>query len=513
MINKPKPKAYLLPLLIIFVIISTSVTAFLMKIIVDYGYIQFGRIIKESLGVAIDYSQSTLDTIIERQKLWIKDEVISSEIQEAISNYKNNNVISRELLSDQFIKYQEDQVKLHTGAFTTISYEIINNNKVLYSTEGITGRDYIPVNYDRYNKFISGKSNNKFLISFKGNEDNEYDLIILIPYYRDLDETFISIRISNIDMGRIFKMDRFKVFPGTIYFVNSKKQLFVKYGKSEIFNPVFSDYEVPDSLLELLKSGNHKEIELIPYRNINNERVIGIGSWIDLLDIGILFEIPSRIILGPWYIMGGFIVAVSIISMLIFVIISVFLDKKRIRAYDHNPITHLPGNQIIVEKIEMALKMKDMIIVYCDLDNFKAFNDLYGFSAGDSVISYSAKTLEKHLAKSRKSFLGHIGGDDFVVIGKKDILIPLLEEFGKDFDEGIKKFYSQDDIERGYIISKDRQENEMKFPFIAMSMGGLELIEASNIHPLRVAELCAEVKKIAKKEIGSKLVLDRRRVN
>lgn len=516
MANGHRKRAYIIPLLAFFIVISITATAILMKSIVDYGYRQFGRVVQESIRLAKDYTHSAFNTMIERQSLWITDSSVSKKIDNILYNYKEHGDYSYNLFSKQWMKYQEDQTKAQFGSEAEIDYEIIYSDQtILYSTINNQGNKFIvsnKYNKQRYNDFINSDSGKDFLIYFESRYLKGNILNILIPYNVNEDLLYIDIKVKNIDMDRLFKLSRIEVFPGVIYIVNSNGEVIIRSNRSKKIYESIRGIKIPEPLLNNIKSKNtEKSIELVSYKN-NKKRVVGIGAWIDVLDIGILLEIPASIILGPWYFLGGFIVAISLVSMLIFLIISIIMDKKRLRAYDFNPLTHLPGNQMIIERIGRALKGKNQIIVYCDLDNFKAYNDCYGFSAGDSVITFSAKLLQKVISTSRKIFLGHIGGDDFVVVGDKSIVKPLLEKFGKDFDTGIIEFYSEEDKERGYIAAKDRQGNNMNFPFVAMSMGGLELDENIDVHPLKIAELCAEVKKVAKKEKGSKLVIDRRSI-
>lgn len=510
--NRKRP--YVIPLLVFFIVISITATAILMKSIVDYGYRQFGRVVQESIKLARDYSQNSFQTMIERQSLWIEDSFLSKKITNILESYNENGNYTYELFPEQWMKFQEDQAKAHFGYEAEIEYEIIHSDKtILYSTIGNQGKKFIILNkhsQERYNNFINNRNNENFLIYFETRHLKGNVLNILIPFNVKESYLNINIKVKNIDMDRIFRLSRIEVFPGIIYLVNPNGEVIVRSNRNKKIYESIRGIKLPETLLSNIKSKNtERNIELISYKN-NGKPVVGIGTWIGLLDIGIILEIPSSIILGPWYFLGGIIVIISVVSMLIFLIISIIMDKKRLRAFDFNPLTHLPGNQLIIEKIENALKINDQIIVYCDLDNFKAYNDCYGFSAGDSVITYSAKLLQKTISGSRKIFLGHIGGDDFVVVGNKEIVKKLLERFGLEFDSGIIDFYSEDDKKRGYIAAKDRQGKDMKFPFVAMSMGGLELNGNINIHPLKVAELCAEVKKIAKKEHGSKLVINRR---
>lgn len=516
--NRPKKKAYLIQLLVIFIILTIFATSFLIYTITDFGYNQFGRVVHETIKISSSSTRRSIISILERQKSWINNISISNQIRDIVLRYEEEGEFSKFLFTHQWLLFQEDQVKLYFGNKAELVYEILSQDStVLFSTAREPGRVFSFQNINNQEKFQQFKNSMTYdssLISFDSSSDNSFNLVIHLPFITENFKSIIAILIKNIDVNLIFQIDRIKVFPGIVYVLNSQKNIIIRYTREGGIENVSSSSFFEQKLQNIIRENlDNKDINLLRYKDSSGERVLGFGAWIDILDIGILFQIPSKLILGPWYYTGGLVVLVSIFSMLIFVFISVYLDQKRLSAYDHNPITHLPGNQIIVNKINLALKMKDMIIVYCDLDNFKAYNDCYGFSAGDSVISYSAKIFEKHLKHRKKIFLGHIGGDDFVVIGKKNDVIPQLEEFGKDFDEGIKKFYSQKDCSRGCIVSKDRQGKEMKFPFIAMSMGGLVLAEELDVHPLKVAELCAEVKKVAKKVKGSKLVIDRRRVN
>lgn len=200
-----------------------------------------------------------------------------------------------------------------------------------------------------------------------------------------------------------------------------------------------------------------------------------------------------------------------LLSFLIFLCLTIFINGGRLRAFDYNSLTHLPGNRSIVKQIERRVRMhSDHMIIYCDLDNFKAYNDVYGFSSGDQVILYSAKMLKQFFSCLTRAFVGHIGGDDFVIIGEREHLQKKAEEFGREFDRTISKFYNETDRDRGYISTMDRKGEKCKFPLISMSMGGVELRHYPSTHYLKIAEICAEVKKEAKKQQGSTLYIDKR---
>lgn len=129
------------------------------------------------------------------------------------------------------------------------------------------------------------------------------------------------------------------------------------------------------------------------------------------------------------------------------------VDIQIKRAADCNPLTGLPGNIIIDERVEKLIgNTAPFAIIYFDLDNFKAYNDAYGFTNGDMMIKMVADILTQLC--SSDDFCGHIGGDDFVVITNGDKTEDLCKSaFGK-FAEDSQNLYSEIDKERGYIVSK-----------------------------------------------------------
>lgn len=142
------------------------------------------------------------------------------------------------------------------------------------------------------------------------------------------------------------------------------------------------------------------------------------------------------------------------------------------RAVDSNPLTGLPGNIMIDEMVNKCIgSKKAFAIAYIDMDNFKAYNDAYGFNHGDAMIRALAKSMRE--ACDKEEFLGHIGGDDFVVIAEYWDIMPLLKDITARFQEKIAALYSEEDYRRGYIISKDRHGIVEKFPIVTLSMAVL----------------------------------------
>ena len=182
-------------------------------------------------------------------------------------------------------------------------------------------------------------------------------------------------------------------------------------------------------------------------------------------------------------------------------------------AIDANPLTHLPGNNSIVAKIQEAVDQGlDKTVLYADLDNFKAYNDKYGFSDGDDLLLFTAETLQTAIRTvcHGDTFLGHVGGDDFVIMTDASEAEALAEQVLKQFDLGAPAFYSDEDAERGSIDTTDRQGNPVQYPLASLSMGGVRLRHYRFTLYLEVASVCAEVKHMAKQVAGSNLFMDRR---
>ncbi len=194
---------------------------------------------------------------------------------------------------------------------------------------------------------------------------------------------------------------------------------------------------------------------------------------------------------------------------------NLLLEVQRLRevAIDSNPLTHLPGNNTIMEVIQDAIDCNfDLALIYTDLDNFKSYNDAYGFSAGDDVLLFNAEVLRETLQEEcgGDGFLGHIGGDDFVLMVQLDEMKRVGDAIVRKFDEGIQEFYSVEDQAQGGIVAQDRMGEMQEFPFMTISMGGVEMLRRKFTRYVEVAAVCAEVKHAAKGITGSNLFVDKR---
>jgi diguanylate cyclase (GGDEF)-like protein len=179
-----------------------------------------------------------------------------------------------------------------------------------------------------------------------------------------------------------------------------------------------------------------------------------------------------------------------------------------------NPLTGLPGNMSIEQEINKRIfKREPMAVEYIDLDNFKAFNDKYGYDKGDDIIQLVARILinaAEELGK-KDDFIGHIGGDDFIFITAPDRVESIANYLIKWFDELIPMHYNDEDRMRGHIEVINRQGQVQHFPLMSVSIGICTNEHRTLTSALQVSEICAEVKKAAKKVKRSNYVKDKRR--
>ena len=192
------------------------------------------------------------------------------------------------------------------------------------------------------------------------------------------------------------------------------------------------------------------------------------------------------------------------------------LVVMKARAENANPLTKLPGNNVIHEEIEKRIKgKKKFVAVYSDLDNFKAFNDKYGIGDGDKAIKLTAQVMKEAVKKGAPGdFLGHEGGDDFIVLTTPEKADVVTGYICTEFDKRVRELFSEEDRQRGYIVSKDREGNVKQFPIMTISLAGVTNAHRELASYAEVTNICAEVKKKAKltsKGAGkSSFVLDKR---
>lgn len=179
-----------------------------------------------------------------------------------------------------------------------------------------------------------------------------------------------------------------------------------------------------------------------------------------------------------------------------------------------SPLTGLPGNvQIQTEMKKKLLSKEEFAILYFDLDNFKAYNDLYGFTKGDEIIKFTARTIARniHQAECEYSFLGHIGGDDFIGIVSSTDYENLCQNVISEFDTRVLEFFTQEDANRGYVEVANRKGIMEQFPLTSISIGVVIVDKGRFKNTLEIGEVGAQVKHLAKTVIGSTYSIDRRK--
>ena len=188
--------------------------------------------------------------------------------------------------------------------------------------------------------------------------------------------------------------------------------------------------------------------------------------------------------------------------------------KRKSTDVSLNPLTHLPGSPAIEEDVlkRMAAGIP-FAFAYIDADNFKAYNDVYGYAKGDTVIKHIAAVLidaaKAHAAQDY--FLGHVGGDDFVLVTRPELIEPAGEQIVREFDKTIASFYTREDGQRGYIVTMDRKNKTRNYPVISLTIA--VIIPKALRHYGKLVETAAELKHYAKElpdRKGSICVKDRR---
>ena len=179
-----------------------------------------------------------------------------------------------------------------------------------------------------------------------------------------------------------------------------------------------------------------------------------------------------------------------------------------------SPLTGLPGNvQIHAELKKRIVKKEPFSVLYLDIDNLKAYNDVYGFLKGDEIIEFTAETILNciHNSEFSDTFVGHIGGDDFVAIipgiESENICQNILAYFEKHVD----RYFTEDDLEKGYIEVANRKGIMEQFPLTSLSIG-VVVADPGRFHNiLEIGEVGAQVKHAAKSVMGSSYAIDRRK--
>lgn len=192
------------------------------------------------------------------------------------------------------------------------------------------------------------------------------------------------------------------------------------------------------------------------------------------------------------------------------VLLNIKRAEERMQA---NPLTKLPGN-VAIERTtkERISENKPFSVCYLDVNHFKSFNDIYGYDRGDDVIRQTARIILQTVTKydPDHSFVGHVGGDDFIVILHPDEEAKFARECMKEFDRIMPTYYSQEEVKRGYITVKNRKGKSERFPLMSIAIAAVTNLYRKHSSPAEIAQVAAEVKKFLKTQPGSSYLRDRR---
>ncbi|MDH4322194.1 MAG: GGDEF domain-containing protein, partial [Desulfobulbaceae bacterium] len=188
-------------------------------------------------------------------------------------------------------------------------------------------------------------------------------------------------------------------------------------------------------------------------------------------------------------------------------------ESRMVRVFDNNPLSRLPGNTSILRAIQKTIDADEPYgVCYIDIDNFKPYNDRYGFSRGDEVLLMVARitvNVVEELAREG-SFVGHVGGDDFVFIVREEHIKPVCERLVENFERVKNMFLSQEDIKAGAFIGEDRQGKETRFELLSLSVAVVTTGDHLYKHFGEVSAVASQIKHYAKTLSGSNYVIDRR---
>ena len=177
-----------------------------------------------------------------------------------------------------------------------------------------------------------------------------------------------------------------------------------------------------------------------------------------------------------------------------------------------SPLTGLPGNIRIQEEIERQVREhRPFAVLYVDLDNFKTYNDKYGFVRGDRLIQGTARMIQDAvMANDTDGFVGHVGGDDFVAVVEPDVAEDVAKAVCDRFDTDRALYYEDDDLDRGFVRMEDRKGVEQDIPLVSVSVGIATTSKRAFAHYGEAVAVATEMKQFAKRDGGSSYAVDRR---
>jgi diguanylate cyclase (GGDEF)-like protein len=179
-----------------------------------------------------------------------------------------------------------------------------------------------------------------------------------------------------------------------------------------------------------------------------------------------------------------------------------------------NPLTGLPGNVSIEKEVERRISDNGkFVFMYADIDNFKAFNDYYGYRRGDDAIKLTAEIISEavKVAGAGDDFVGHVGGDDFVIVTTPKHSDSIASAIVKMFDERIVHLLDKEDIERGYVEVINRKGTVDRFPLLTLTIAVVKNTTGKMDHIARISDTASELKRYGKTLEGSVVVKERRK--
>jgi len=180
---------------------------------------------------------------------------------------------------------------------------------------------------------------------------------------------------------------------------------------------------------------------------------------------------------------------------------------------DANPLTGLPGNRAIEQEIQRRTQAgRAFSFLYLDIDNFKSFNDYYGYTRGDGAITFLSRVLTDSVAAAGDTgaFVGHVGGDDFVLVTAPERAEQIARSIIQRFDAGVAELYDPADRERGYIQVRNRAGLDRTLPLLTLTIALVSDATCQAQHLARLSDIAAELKSYGKTISGSVVVHERR---
>lgn len=200
----------------------------------------------------------------------------------------------------------------------------------------------------------------------------------------------------------------------------------------------------------------------------------------------------------------------------VYVLLDAITDRNIALAKNANPLSGLPGNESINLELSKKIKLKDIFdVCYIDINNFKPYNDHYGFDRGDYVIKCLADIINTRIEPYGDfCFVGHLGGDDFILITPPSLSEKICMDIVKDFEKLLPYFHNKEDFDQGFYISTNRKNEKEAFSLLSISIAIVEVNTNINSIP-ELASRASELKKYAKiqsyKSGKSTVIKDRRK--